>query len=161
MLARRWSLLALAVSTMAGNGCSESRQPPPPVDLTRTGACADVFFWAATASGDLAVTVTADARDRSTVDQTTIRVVPDGDDAAIEILQGENLHWNFCNDIISGQAEPTSTQSAASGSGVLKLDPRQPGLVSGSLIITDLEAEDGTIFAPIEVHSDRIGFYAG
>jgi hypothetical protein len=146
---------------VAAAGCSESGQPPQQVELTRSGACADAFFWAATTSDDVALTVRVDARHRSTEDRTTIDVVPGDGDATIEILRGTNLSWNFCNDIISSEAEPTATLSAVSGSGVAVLDPRQPGRVSGSLTIEGLEADDGTTFAPIHIDSDRIGSYAG
>lgn len=107
------------------------------------------------------MTVRVEARQRSTVDRTTIDVVPGDGDATIEILRGTNLHRNFCNDIISSEAEPTATLSAVAGSGVAILDPRRPGPVSGSLTIDGLAADDGTTFAPIRIDSDRIGSYAG
>lgn len=107
------------------------------------------------------MTVRVEARNRSTVDRTTIDVVPGGDDSTIEIRRGTNLHWNFCNDVISREAEPTATHSAVAGSGVAVLDPRRSGPVSGSVIIEGLEAVDGTTFAPIRIESDRIGSYAG
>lgn len=160
MRARVWALLVVT-SFAAVTGCSRSERPAAEVDLTRTGACADAFFWASTDSGDVAVTVTVDARNRSTEEPTTIAVNAEGSDATIEILRGENLHLNFCNDIVDPRSQPASSHHAVDGDGTIELDPHRSGMVRGSLRLDGLEADDGTRFAPIRVDSVKIGFYAG
>ncbi len=135
------------------------------VELTQGGACADAFFWASTPSGDVAVTVTVEARDRSTTEPTTIPLSLPQPDATVEVLRGQGMSINFCNDVLDPSAEPTETLGAVAGEGQILLDPNagpsEGEPVTGTLSLDGLEAEDGTTFAPIGVTSDSIGFYAG
>jgi hypothetical protein len=58
--------LAIALSAVLAT-CSDggpAPTPEPKIELTRSGACGDADFWAATESGDIAVTVTVDAHER-------------------------------------------------------------------------------------------------
>jgi hypothetical protein len=152
-------MVLIVAACVAVSGCSGPDQEE--VELVLTGACADALFWAATPSGDVAVTVRVDARGRSTTERTTIAVTPGGGAATIEILRGRNLHWNLSNDVIDSRAEPASTHRAVAGVGSVALDPTRPAPVHGSLALDRLMAEDGTRFAPLQIDSDRIGFYPG
>ena len=144
------------------------RLPDPPVELTAGDACGDAWFWAATGSGDIAVTVSIDAVDRSSAEvMTKDFVVPDGS-VSVEVLEGQGMRQNFCTDVVNGSARPRQRQEAVAGEGTIRLDPLPQGLdpvgcgsVSGELELTGLEAEDGTTFAPIRVRSDSIGCYSG
>ena len=140
----------------------------PPVELTAGDACGDAWFWAATGSGDIAVTVSIDAVDRSSAEAMAHDfVLPDGS-VAVEVLEGQGMQQNFCTDVVNGSARPRQRQGAVAGEGTIRLDPLPQGLdpvgcgsVSGELELTGLEAEDGTTFAPIRVRSDSIGCYSG
>ncbi len=156
---------AFAVVLLAGLVACGGEEP---VELTEGDACGDAFFWAATGSGDVAVTVAVDARDRSPADAMTRDFgVPEAG-IVVEVLEGENLQRNFCNDVLDTSAEPRDRQEAVAGEGAIRLDPTllgsdlpHCGSVSGVLELTGLEAEDGTTFAPIRVASDSIGCYSG
>ena len=140
----------------------------PPVELTAGDACGDAWFWAATESGDIAVTVSIDAVNRSSAEAMTQDfVLPDGA-VTVEVLEGRRMSQNFCTDVINGAAEPRQRQEAVAGEGTIRLDPALSGFdpmecgsVSGELELTGLEAENGTTFAPIQVRSDSIGCYSG
>lgn len=138
-----------------------------PIELTAGDGCGDASFWgmARTDSGEIAVSVSIEARDRSTVDPTTWDfVVPDAG-VTVEILQGQYLETYFCNDVRVG-SEP-ARQGAVAGAGTITLDPRPEvpaarcGSVSGELELTGLVAADGTAFAPIRITTDSIGCYSG
>lgn len=147
--------------------CGED-QASSPLELTAGDACGDAYFWATTDSGDVAVTVSIEARDRSPVEATTLEfVVPDAA-VAVEVLEGENLARNFCTDVLDAASEPRGRQEAVAGEGTITLNPVTAGpdsfscgSVWGELELTGLGAEDGTTFAPIRVTSDSIGCYAG
>ncbi|WP_147251988.1 hypothetical protein [Blastococcus sp. TF02-09] len=140
----------------------------PPVELTAGDGCGDAFFWAATASGDVAVTISIDARGRSPVDALAQEFVLPDAAVSVEVLAGRGMQQNFCTDAINGAAEPRQRQEAVAGEGTIRLDPVPPGLdptgcgsVSGELELTGLQAADGTTFALIQVRSDSIGCYSG
>ena len=141
--------------------------PSPPVELTDGDACGDASFWAATDSGDIAVTVSIDAVDRSSAEALTQDFVLPDAAVSVEVLEGRGMSQNFCTDVVNGSAWPRERQGAVAGEGTIRLDPLPPGepmgcgSVSGDLELTGLEAEDGTTFAPIRVRSDSIGCYSG
>ena len=83
-------------------------------------------------------------------------------------LEGENLARNFCTDMLDAASEPKVRQDAVAGQGTITLEPMPEGpdslscgSVSGELELTDLEADNGTTFAPIRVTSDSIGCDSG
>ena len=148
-------------STTAPSTTTEPEEPTL-VELTQSGACGDAYFWAATETGNRAVTVTVEARDRSDTEPTTIPV--DLDD--VQILSGDHLDRNFCTDVLFTESEPQETLAATDGEGEIVLDPPltaadNPCGANGTLTLDGLVAEDRTAFAPIEVSSDEIGCYAG
>jgi hypothetical protein len=160
-------LLLVAVTLAGLAACGEDRASSP-LELMAGGACGDAYFWATTDSGDVAVTVAIEARDRPR-DAPTTRdfVVPDAT-VKVEVLQGENLGRNFCTDLPDAASEPQSRRGAVAGEGTITLGPAPEGAdsfscgtVAGELELTGLEADDGTTFAPIRVTSDSIGCYAG
>ena len=160
------SLLVLA-SACAG-GSSSSSDPARGVRLTASGGCGDAFIWATTAEGDLAVTVSTEARDRSAAGPTTIDLDLPDPAVTVEVLRGEDLARNFCNDVILPSSRPADTQSVTAGTGEMVLDPPKDagsyancGTTSGRLRLRGLVAEDGTTFAPIDARTDQIGCYAG
>ena len=161
-----WRLFWVLVLLGLG-GCGPGR-PSSPVVLTAGDACGDVYFWAATKSGDIAVTVSFEARGRSGDEATTLGFVLPSPTVAVEVLEGDRLDRNFCTDVLDGGAEPRRRQAAVSGKGTVTLDPLPEGpdsvscgSVAGELELRDLQAEDGTLFAPIRVSSDSIGCYSG
>jgi hypothetical protein len=160
--------LLLCMLALAGVVACGDDQARSPLELTAGGACGDAYFWATTDSGDVAVTVSTDARNRSQVETTTLEFVVPESRVTVEVLEGENLARNFCTDVLDGASEPQSRQQAVAGEGTITLDPVPEGpdsfscgSVSGELELTGLEAENGTTFAPIRVTSDSIGCYSG
>ena len=140
--------------------------PEEPVELVDGGACGDAWFWAATASGDVAVTVSVDARRRSSTESTTLTIVADDPEVTIEVLRGTNLDANFCTDVVIEESEESWSGTATAGTGQITLEPTDPSQTSncgadGTLRLDGLVADDGTTFAPIEVRSPYIGCYAG
>ncbi len=142
-------------------------QEPAPVELIQGDACGEAYFWAATASGDVAVTVSVDSRERSTDGPTTIKIDLPDPAVTVRVLRGDEMAANFCNDAIDIRSLPTSEQGATSGTGEIQLDPQAAsgklicGSTRGTLRLIGLESADGTRFAPIEVDSQGIGCYAG
>ena len=133
--------------------------------LPNGDACADAYFWAASDSGDIAVTLFVDARDRSHDEATTLQFALPDPAIEVKILRGEDLSANFCTDVLSRASHPESRQAATAGGGKITLDPTSEGTtcgaVTGELELNGLVAQDGTNFAPIRVTSDSIGCYAG
>jgi hypothetical protein len=167
-LARTLLCCLLVIGPSACAEGEESSQVSSPLELTAGGACGDVFFWAATESGDAAVTVRVDAVDRSTTDDTVRQFVLPDPEVSVEVLKGGVLTSNFCNDVISTSSEPVRRYGVVAGEGSIRLDPalRDPvpyghPPVRGELELTGLVAEDGTAFAPIRVTSDWIGSQSG
>lgn len=136
------------------------------LELPKSGACGEAIFWAASESGDVAVTVTVEAQRRSTDMRTTIPISLPSDTVTVRILRGRNLQANFCTDVINLAWQPTSSASPSTGDGSIVLDPAPPrfdgcGGVEGTMHLNDLMADDGTAFAPISVTSMSIGCYSG
>lgn len=167
-----WFPAALFVALLGLAACgddeaTESRSSE--VVLSEGEACGDVYFWAASESGDVAVIVMVDARDRSTTEPTTIELALPDPTVVVEVLEGEDLSRNFCTDVIDLASEPQGRQHAVAGEGTITLGPapegpssyRSCGTVSGELVLDGLVTEDGTTFAPIAVSSDSIGCYSG
>ena len=157
-----------AVSACSRGGSNASPEPKEDVRLTVSGGCGDAFFWATTPKGDVAVTVSVEARDRTAEAPTTIDLDLPHPEAADEGPPGQGLARNYCNDIILADSKPTDTQAVTAGTGSVTLDPpKDPGgyancgTTSGRLRLRGLEAEDGTTFAPIDASTDQIGCYAG
>ena len=153
-------------------GCGEDEDEPTvaaaaeDVELTQSGACGEAYFWAASENGAVAVTVSVEARDRSADEQTVIRFAVTDPGVEVKVLHGNQLHRNFCTDVIDGASEPKEAEAAAVGEGEIQLDPPGPevsscGTTSGTLRLQGLEAESGLTFAPIDVSSESIGCYAG
>jgi hypothetical protein len=156
----------LAVATVA-SACTHK---PEPVALSWSTACSEAWFGAANDTRDVAVSVTLDARERSTQEPTVIEfTVPDAR-VRIEVRKGRDAATDLCNDALETDYEPPSRQSAVAGRGRIVLDPLPAGSgpppigrcgVRGTLHLTGLVAEDGTTFAPIDVTSSSIGCYPG
>lgn len=147
-----------------GAACSGD-SPKAQVELPDGDACGESWFWAASASGDVAVTVYTDTRGPSARTPVTVGfAIPDAN-VTIEILEGTNLPRNFCTDLPDLTSVPRKRLVAASGSGTIRLDPaggQSPcGTARGDLHLDGLVAEDGTSFAPITVASTSIGCYSG
>ena len=137
------------------------------VRLTQGDACGDVFFWAATKKGDTAVTVTITGKPRSFVARNFFALTEYNVDLYVSVLRGKHLERNFCTDVIMGNWQPTSSQKAVKGAGMIVLGPASEqvgqgcGKTRGTLKLDGLVAEDGTRFAPIKVVSQNIGCYPG
>ena len=164
------ALLMACGASSCGSESTSSTAPEPtpgPIELTQGDACGDAYFWAATASGDVAVTVTVKVRKRSVDDPTTVQIVLPDAASTVRVLRGRNMVANFCNDALDRDKFPTSEQDAVAGKGTIVLDPTNSdgrsacGATRGTLRLTGIEAEDGTKFAPITVESNNIGCYAG
>lgn len=166
------ALLTVAACTEESDGPLRTRGV---VTLEQSGACGEAFFWAASRSGDVAVTVQVDVRKRATNAATTVGFSVPDDQVAVEVLRGNALHRNFCTDLPF--SEPESRAPARRGKGALTLaapadgegvDPPAgsaiggPGCgVKGTLALTELVADDGTRIEVPTVRATTIGCYAG
>ena len=158
-------LIALSVAFAATiSGCADGApagRPTAKVALTRSGACGDAFFWAVTGTGELAVTVSVEARDRSTDGPTTLRFELPDDRVSVAVLRGSKLARNLCTDDLDTGAQPESTGAPTAGNVTITLDPSTGcGTTDGSLRVDGLTG-DGIAFAPIAVTSDSIGCFSG
>ncbi|MGY1744056.1 hypothetical protein [Blastococcus sp. SYSU D00695] len=167
-LRRTGSALALAASLVACTTDVRGAASPAgalagTVELVRGDACRDVFFWAATASGELAVTVTVDVADRPADGPTEVSARLPDPGVTVEVLRGPgDLTVDLCTDALVG-VEPTGRQSAVAGDLAMTVDPpgEDCGESDGRLRIEGLVAEDGTAFAPIDVVSVLVGCNVG
>jgi hypothetical protein len=159
--------LTACTTTTAGSGSPASTPAVPGrpggVALPDGGACGEVFFWAASASGDVAVTVSVDVTDRPVDGPTHLRFgLPDAE-VDVAVLTGRDLPDNFCTDVIDSRSEPTGTQEVTAGTVTLDVDPpgEECGESDGRLRIDGLVAADGTAFAPVDVRSGLVGCNVG
>ena len=164
------ALAAVLALTPACSSSGSDAAPPPaePVRLTESGGCGNAFLWATTPEGDVAVTVTVEARDRSATEPTTIAIDLPDPDVTVKVLRGTDLASNFCTDLPRTGSHPTDTQDATAGTGSLVLDPTPDpggstscGRASGHVRLRGVVASEGTRFAPIDARSDQIGCYSG
>jgi hypothetical protein len=165
--ARRMVMVSLVVLS----GLAACRPPEPSGErMTTGGGCGEVTFWALSASGELAVTVSVDVRHRSSEQPTTVPVAAGDPDVSIGIMRGHKLRELLCNDAFSGEAVVTWRGSATAGRGYLTVDPWQPADWpegwprcggTGVLHLTGLVAGDGTRFAPLDVQTHDLGCYPG
>lgn len=144
-----------------GDGQPTSGAP----DLTQSGGCGDAFFWAATAEGDLAVTVTVEARDRSGSEPTVVDFTVPDPAVTVELQVGTELVQAFCNDLLDHNHHVESEHAAREGTGRITLAPLPAdestcGLI-GELHVEGLAFEDGTEVGTVDVRTDAIGCYAG
>jgi hypothetical protein len=159
-MSRRFVILAALVI----GACGGEDAPKEPLVLTDGDACGEAFFWAATTAGDTAVTVYVDVRDRGAVAETYD--LPDPA-VTVEVLRGSDLPRNMCTDVLDLESEPTERISATAGHVEIEVTPSTApggpscGTADGTLRLTDLVADDGTTFEPIEVTSASIGCYQG
>lgn len=148
-----------------GDGGAGGRQAA--VVLEQSGGCGDAFFWAATAEGDVAVTVTVEARSRSTAEPTVIDFTLPDPVVAVEVQRGRALVQPMCNDVIDSRVWRVDERLAGvSGAGRIRLAPRAEGEpsacgVSGDLRLEGLVAEDDTRVGDVAIQTDQIGCYAG
>jgi hypothetical protein len=138
------------------------------LELPRTGGCGDAFFWAATDSGDVAVTVLVDTEDRPSDRPTKLTASLPSDLASVRVLRGTDVPRNFCTDVIDSDSQPRSASRAAAGDLTIVLDPAPtpPVLcgrtsVEGRMELVRLIADDRTAFAPISVRTNSIGCVDG
>lgn len=172
-------LLAVALCGGVGCGSSDSGGAPratttlaapalvPPVALTRFGACADAFVWAANADETVVVTAYLDAADRSTTEPTTYVLDLPDERAEVQVLRGRGLTRNLCTDALSMESEPASTEVGIAGQVRIDVDAALPeryagcGVTSVRFAFTGIESADGTTFAPATAETTGIGCYSG
>jgi hypothetical protein len=135
--------------------------------MTQSGGCGDAFFWAANATSTVAVTVTVDARDRSSTGPTVIDFTLPDPKVKVEIQRGRGLVQPFCNDVIDGNVWRVDSRSAATaGTGRITLDAATEafarcGATTGELRLSGVAAGDGTELDAIDIETHSIGCYAG
>jgi hypothetical protein len=142
--------------------------PPVTIDLVRSGACGDAFFWAVSADGHTAVTAEV-TYSRPAGASPTVAIpfsLPGNRNVKVEVLTGHDLSRNFCTDLPDMSSQPESRSPAVAGKGRVTIDPPPAkgnpcGRTSGALDLSGLVAADGTEFSPITVQSRNIGCYAG
>lgn len=160
----------MLIALFAGVGCGSPDAGSPAsggvgpagggtIELTQAGGCSDVFMWAATADGDVAVTFLWNRPAQlqgSPIDMDF--VLPD-DAMTVNVERGHGLHRNMCTDMIDVGAEPSSVDAVTGGSGHLTVSVANlpDGRSTGVLRLDDLEGPDGLRFAPIEVTTGCIG----
>jgi hypothetical protein len=180
-LARTAAILTILVAVLAGCGSEDqtstaSTEPPladpsttttttpdeAAIELSRSGGCADAFFWAASADGELAVTAYVDVRDR----QDAVHLEIDLPDPPVEVTlqRGTDLTQPFCNDVLDQDYELEEEVPVTEGHLELTVDAARGdghGFRMGTLVLTDLVAEDGTRLPDLEITTEMIGMYAG
>ncbi len=159
-------LVLLALSLASCDNDDNRTAKSEPIILTKSGACGDAFFWAESENGEVAVTITVDARSRPADAPTTISIVLPDPAIDVEILTGHNLARNFCTDVLDTLSYPVTTVTAVAGTGEIILDAAKPiaeacGSTSGTLRLKGLIASVDTTFAPINITSSMIGCYSG
>lgn len=145
------------------------------VRLTKTGACGNARFWAASADGKVAIVVEVGAMDRSTdqplesdIDGPGPSMVdagsPPSGEISVRVDRGINLFRLYCTDL-PGNARRTSRDAATKAAGWVVLEPpsRAHGSppVHGTLRIEGVEARDGTRFDPVDISTSSIGALSG
>lgn len=147
----------------AGGSTGRSGSPGGDVELVRGDACAEVFFWAASASGEVAVTVEVDVADRAADRPSEYSLELPDPGIAVTVLTGPgDLTQDFCTDALVG-VEPTGEQEAVAGTVLIRVDApgEDCGESDGELRIDGLVTEDGTGFPPVHVRSVLVGCNVG
>lgn len=177
---RVWLLVAAAIpSALVGctshtetnaesQGATGEQPGVTSIDLVRSGACGDAFFWAESAAGDIAVTVDV-TYSRPANHEGTVAIpfsLPGNQVVSVEVLTGQNLSRNFCTDLVDMSSQPESTSPAVTGQGRVTVDSSPSngsgcGRTLGTLHLDGLVAKDGTEFSAITVESHDIGCYSG
>jgi hypothetical protein len=124
-------LLALAACGDGGGGEARTVGPAPggstpeePIELSRSGGCAEAFLWAATEDGTVAITVGVEVPRFSTTDPVTIDLdVPDPAVEATLLRADADMTRNFCVDVIEADAEPDETIPLTAGTGEVVIGP--------------------------------------
>ncbi len=180
---RRLLLLVAALATTStmsacsigapphGRGQGETAEEPAAsqIDLVRTGACGDAYFWAESSAGDMAVTVEiADSRPAGFQGTMSIPFSLTGPSPRVDVrvLTGHDLSNNFCTDLPELSSEPEASEGAVAGEGTITIDPPPDtgntcGRNLGSLHLSGLVSEAGIEFSPINLSSHDIGCYSG
>jgi hypothetical protein len=151
---------ALAVLALALIGCGDGDPAvDDPVVMVSSEGCGDAFFWATSADDTVGMTLYLDVRDRD----PAVESRRDLGGADVEVIRGERLSRNQCTDVIDMDAEPSSTHGVETIAGevVVPAGPIGTCPSDGTLRVDELVAEDGTTFAPFEVHATGIGCYSG
>lgn len=160
----------LVVASLAGCGSDGDDDAGPggePIQLTRSGGCGDAYLWAATEDGTVAVTVGVEVPGHSTREDTVVAIdLPDPDVEAHLLRGDQDLTRNLCVDVVDADAEPTSTVELTAGTGTITTTPISTdvglcGDVTGTLELTDVEADDGTRIAEVTAETADIGCFAG
>ena len=149
-------------------GAAGEPSPATAIDLARTGACGEAFFWAESAAGDIAVTADV-TYSRPTDAQGTVAIpftLPGNQAVTVQVLTGQDLSRNFCTDLPAQSSEPDNTSPAVAGQGRVTIAPPPSngnacGRTLGTLHLSGLVAENGAEFSPITVESRDIGCYSG
>lgn len=135
----------------------------PAFEVAESGGCGDAFFWAADADGSQVIQVYVEQRDRSAAQPTVLELTLPDPEVTATLQTGTNLVGDQCNDLLMG--EVSDEQPIVEGSGTMTLAPPSTdgfdGSVTGSLTMTGLVAEDGTVLPDLTLTTDMIGFYAG
>jgi hypothetical protein len=157
-------LLSGCTSGDTSDGAAATTSPEPTgIELPRTGACGDAFFWAESTDGHVAVTVDAVySKPPGSDPAMTIPFTVPGPVVDVRVLTGNDLSQNFCTDILLSESEPTTRLQAVEGHGEITIDPPQgeehaSGHMFGTLELRDLVAEDGQTFSTINVSSNDLG----
>ncbi len=133
------------------------------VELVRGDACGEVFFWAASESGTVAVTVSVDVVGRPAGGPSEFSFPLPHPDVTVRVLSGPgDLTEDFCTDVLLGTG-PTGEQEAVAGTVLLTVDPpgEACGESDGRLRIDGLVVQDGTAFPPVDVRSASVGCAVG
>jgi len=140
------------------------RDPDPPIlELTRSGGCGDVFMWATTSGGDVAVTVSWNRPFEQQRRAAEVRFAVPDDEIVVRIERGRTLERNMCTDLIDGESEPEWVRTATAGRGHLVVGEFDPVTwrARATLTLEGVEGPDGLRFAPAELSTDQIGFFSG
>lgn len=173
-------LLLTALLIVIGVGCAAEAPAPTeqllgPAELARAGGCADVFLYAATAEGSVAVTVNwPDAAGRAMAEGEWRETVTLPDHLVRVTLQlGRSLADPLCNDVVTDAWLIMIEVPAASGEAEIQVVPNPGGepfmpLGTARLVLRDVVFEvpvdDTTAIWRIELlelDGIQVGWLAG
>jgi hypothetical protein len=164
---RATALLVVLAASLTACGDDEPSATPGPdgksdLAFTKSGGCADAFFWATTSDDEHAIAVSVELSDRSASDPTVFKAELPDPDVEVELWEGTHLTSRMCNDVVQGDVTGQTPVVEGSVTITVQPRPREPGnLTDGKAEFTGLVAEDGTELPDVEIKTTYIGFYAG
>lgn len=143
---------------------SSSSAKPSSVDattFTQSGGCGDVFFWAGTEDGAVAITVEISQESRSAVSATEQPFSASDRGTKVRLLRGRSLSGAFCTDVWPADHRIDDEDVVTTATGSITLPPKGPCGGRGTLQLDEaLHPEVGSVYQLV-MTATEIGCYAG